>query len=208
MKGWIMGFAVLLASPAAAQSDRPQIPSPEEAAARLRECGFERVDVKYDEGLEEDVLTLPGIKTASDEQIECAARVTVDSYYYLDLPEDLQKRYWQAYAPLEEEKSREISRKWFEDRGLLDTVPKYDPAEISDEAFAKELESFCGDDAKGALESEYGPHSISPAWADTDMSDKDVFERIGAAMVCLLRSGEAAGFTIYLVGNDKERASK
>jgi hypothetical protein len=198
----IVGFSLLAASPVLAEIGSPEIPAPEEAAARLRQCGFETVAVTFDALLQEEVLTVSGIETASDELIDCGARVSIETYYYLSLPDGLQERYWAAYWPLSEEKGREMSLAWLSDRGLLDHVPKYDPSAMDDAAYARRLERLCGPLAEGALASEYGPHSTSPAWAD---DKRDDFEAMGTAAFCLISAGAVSGFKIYLIGNEKPR---
>lgn len=197
-----VGLALLFAVPLAAEIPLPEIPAPQEAAQRLRQCGFDRVDVKFDEQLEEDVLTASGIEKASDEQIACAARVSSETYYYLHLPEEVQERFMAIYWPLEEAKGRERARQWLVEQGRLDDLPKYEPA-VGEAAYARELEAFCGEVAEGALQSEYGPHAISPAWAAQKERDDTDFGRVGAAMMCLAMSGEVAGFTVYMIGNGK-----
>jgi hypothetical protein len=198
----ILGISLSVAAPVLAEIDLPQIPAPEEAAERLRQCGFESVAATFDDLLQEDVLTVSEIKTASDEQIACGARVSIETHYYLSLPDDLQERYWAAYWPLSEERGRETSRDWLSDRGLLGRVPKYDPLVTDDAAYARQLEKLCGPVADGALGSEYGPHSISPTWAEDRQDD---FEGMGTAAVCLINAGAISGFKIYLIGNEKAR---
>ncbi|WEK45412.1 MAG: hypothetical protein P0Y56_10225 [Candidatus Andeanibacterium colombiense] len=183
--------------------DIPQIPAPAEAAERLRQCGFETVEVSTDDELQEDVLIISGIESTSAEQIDCAAHVSIETYYSVLLPKTLNDLYQAAYLPLLEAQGRKLSRDWLEARGMLDHLPRYDPATMEEAAYADALEKFCGPTAKGALVSKYGPHALSPDWA-LDRRNLTI-EQVGEAMMCLTSASSVSGFKVYLVGNEKIR---
>lgn len=183
---------------AALASSTSVLPDPQSVARNLAVCGFSHVAVEADESLQEDVVVVSDAMSATNDQAECAARVAVDAEVYIRMPEQLARAYWAALMPLEKEKSRRLALIKVERQGLLDRMPRYQPDRMSDRVFASQLETFCGPRAQGALQSEYGPHSISPAW----VLDKSNSEAVGKALECLLLVASANGFDLGFIGNE------
>lgn len=174
--------------------------SPDDALAQLRLCGLQQVEATHADDFQDYVIEVRDAN-ATDVQMECAARISLDSAYWLDVPEAARKTYFAHYNRLSRERNRESARARLAEQGLLDRLPDYVAGVTDDAAFALELEALCGDAAKGALKSGYGPHAISPAW--TAAGDYSEFQASGEAGICLLTFAAAAGFDLYLIGNEK-----
>src|SRR5690606_23826886 len=83
---------------------------------------------------------------------------------------------------------------WLSSRSLLEKVPKFE-AGITDEAeFARKLETVCGPAAKGALQSEYGPHVLNPEWVQELLQPPRGGDE--AAIPCLFAAAYVAGFAL------------
>jgi hypothetical protein len=173
---------------------------PEVAAQRLEGCGFSQVKPRFDEELQEEVLAVLDVADPTDEQLTCAAKVSLSSIYYLSMPDDFQQRYESIYWQLEKEHGKAIARKsgreWLSQHGLLARLPRYKKGE--DEAFATKLEQLCGGGAKGALHSEFGPHAVNPAWARRELKPpplgSETFE-------CLTNAASATGFELGIISS-------
>ena len=54
------------------------------AAQQVGRCGFPSVTLSFDQALGQYVVVVPGIKDASDDQLRCAAEVSLKTDYYVD----------------------------------------------------------------------------------------------------------------------------
>lgn len=199
---------VLLASAAQAGTETTDLVKPEVAAQHLIACGFSKTHPRFDKTLQEEIVEVEDA-AATDEQLACAARVSLSAVNYIYFPEALQKRYDAIYWPLAQQQDTASARQWLAERGMLDRLPKYDG---HDTAFAKQLEEFCGEGARGLLESKYGPHAIDQDWimhkVTPSTSNLNEFRQSGEIIHCLDRAGAAAGFPVGFVGNAKASPSK
>jgi len=95
---------------------------------------------------------------------------------------------------------------WLSARGLLNRVPKYQAGLTDDGAFTRQVEALCGPQAKGAFQSKYGFHALSPDWArQLELPAK----REGTeTLSCLINATAFAGFTFGFIGNEAFAPSK
>jgi hypothetical protein len=170
----------------------------EVAAERVTECGLGPVTIRYDDLLQEEILTAAGAIAVTELQLECADRAA--SYYDLELPAETQPRYDAIRDARLSAHSLAEARSWLSQRGLLERVPQYKPGETDPATFTREAEELCGPRAEGAFQSQYGPHAINPDWAQRTLGPVD-----GATEVleCLLSVTRVAGYDFYLIGNEK-----
>ena len=172
--------------------------TPDEALAQLKGCGFSEVSTRYEDDQQDNVLVIADA-SATDGQLECAARVHVESGYWTEVPEALRTRYFAHFDRLSAEASKQWALRELEARGELDRLPVYEAGKTNDAEFARKLEKLCGGKAQGMLQSEYGPHAISPAWP----GDRVDFRQTSEALGCVMRFSAAAGFSLGLIGNEK-----
>lgn len=186
----------------------PPVPGPvrpEMAIKRLSACGFHEIHIRYDQTFQEDVIEIRDGDEATDEALGCAARTSIATIYYVSMPDALQPRYDAIYQRLSVEDDIATARKWFARRGMLARLPRYDKSQDDDEAFAKRLEQYCGIRAKGALQSELGPHAISQAWLNQQLHRPDKGTDI---VKCLTNGATATGFSIGFTGKEAPAPTK
>ena len=95
------------------------------------------------------------------------------------------------------------AREWLSKRGLLDRVPKYVAGTTDDAAFTNAVELLCGPRTKGAFQSQYGSHALSPEWIKAlglPLKNEDM-----EAMSCLLNVTTVAGYSVGFIGNEAYR---
>lgn len=175
--------------------ERGELISPKAAAQQIVLCGAGPVDVRFDDLLRSYVLTVHG---AADAQLQCIERAA--GYHDVELPSALQKGFDEIRAAKYSAVYREQAVAWLSERGLLDKVPKFLPGETDDATFSRKLEAICGPAAEGALQSEYGPRTISPQWIkkmSLPFRPEDA-----EAMSCLMTTASIAGFDLGLIGNE------
>lgn len=169
-----------------------------EAEARIMACGFEQVEVTYQDDLQSDFIQISDPEI-SDDQLACAAQAMDMTYYFIAVPPE----YGIAFASHE----REIARprtvamviEWLDEQGMSTDFPVYDPETISAEEFADRLEQFCGPEAADMLGSNYGPNTLDPE-NYIGMINNQAKAR---ASLCLMLPGEVARFPIGFIGNEK-----
>src|SRR5690348_14772663 len=110
-----------------------ELVKPEVAAAQVAACDFKQVRPKFDSELQEDVVEVLDV-TASPEQLRCAARASLGTYYYVVFPAPLQQAYDALYWPMSREKDKADARAWLEKRGLLARLPIYDATHTNETA--------------------------------------------------------------------------
>ena len=173
----------------------PALPNPEAAVAQVRACGFTDVSTRFDETLQEDVVDVAAVVSASDEQLLCVARASLETHYYVLFPSPLGQAYGSIYWRLSEERGREDARAWLKERGLLDRVPQYKPSESDDAKFVRTLESICGEKAIGALQPLNGMATIRPGTLESGKVDDET-------LTCLLNVAAASGYHLGFIGNE------
>ena len=174
------------------------VPS-DEAERRLAACGLVDVEARYDDQIQDHVLHVED-SAPPDESLACAADVSSVTGYWIELPENSRDAYFAHYRRVSRQRSQEWARERLTQQGLLAAAPVYVPGETDDKEFADRLESLCGDAAKGALQSEFGPHAISPAWAQ---SRDGKLDETAEVMMCLMTYAAAAGYEMHFIGNGK-----
>ena len=95
------------------------------------------------------------------------------------------------------------AREWLSKRGLLERVPKCIAGTTDDVVFTREVEQLCGHQTKGAFQSQYGQHALSPEWIRSlglPPKDEDM-----EAMSCLLNVTAVAGYEVGIIGNEAYR---
>ena len=194
--------AVFVASAGMANQGEGEPFASDVAAHDLRACGFSSVQVVPYDFDEVQIIRISEETEVTDSQLACVAQVDVSTLQLIELPQALRERYFPIYRRLQMERDAQSSRAWLAERGLLDQAPVF--TEGQDLAFAKQLEEFCGPNAKGALNSEYGPHAISPIWSIEALNSNEREPALGETLQCLLRTAAAAKFELYLLGNDKD----
>ena len=193
----LVALLFLTAAPAAPE---PVDPShgrvwPGEAAGWVRACGFEDVELSYDGTLQEYAIHVRGAADASDEQLGCAARASLNSDQYVDFPEPLNRRYQQLYWPLAEDSGRREARAWLARHGLLKKLPHYVQGKTDDFAFAHKLEHLCGPAANGAFGVEDGIIVLKEAKRGRRELGSETFD-------CLTNALWASGLPLGIAANE------
>jgi hypothetical protein len=188
---------IVLAAPAASPFDIFERITVQEAAKRVSQCGLGPVTTRHDGELDEDVLIATSAQSATDEQLSCADKAA--SYYTVELPPNVQPRYDAICKARLSVAFREEARAWLSARGLLGLLPRYQEGVTDDAAFTREIESLCGPRAKGAFESKFGFHALSPDWVEREMDPPGKGE---AVFGCLMNATTAAGFQLGFIGNE------
>ncbi len=188
-------MAMLWASSVADPPERAEDNSPQAAAERITECGAGAVDIRYDDLLQSYILTVRDAKVAQLRCIDGAA-----GYHDVELEPALQEEFDAIRSARYSADFPDPAVAWLSSRGLLEKVPKFQ-AGITDEAdFARKLETVCGPAAKGALQSEYGPHVLNPEWVQKLLQPPRAEDE--AAIPCLFAAAYVAGFALGFIGNE------
>lgn len=191
----MMTFLLLLAAGATRMFDVPrELVRPEEAVRRVKACGFEKVTVKGDATLQEDVILVSGVSSASTEKLRCVAKASLDTVYYVEFPGQLNDAYWRIYQRVSDDAGRREARAWLERRGLLARLPTYKKGVEDDLVFARRLEELCGPNAKGVFIRDHGIISMKLGTPEKPSFDDDTF-------VCLSYAAGASGLPVYFIGN-------
>jgi len=172
-------------------------PDPKKVTKRVSQCGLGPISTRYDADLQEDILVAPDAKSATDAQLACADKAV--GFYTLELPPSVQARFNAMRAARLSLEFQTQARAWLSARGLLDQLPKYQEGVTDDAKFTSQVESLCGPRAKGAFESKFGFHTLSPEWVERELEPSD---RNGDVFSCLMNVTSAAGFKIGFIGNE------
>ncbi|WP_145923378.1 hypothetical protein [Sphingopyxis macrogoltabida] len=191
----IFQVIILWSSSVPGTSGQAEFISPEDAARQITECGAGAVDIRYDDLLQSHILT---VHDATEGQLQCIEKAA--GYYDIELPPELQKRFSEIRAAKYSAVYREQAVAWLSKRGLLNKVPKYRAGETNEATFARELEAICGPAAKGALQSRYGPRTISPEWVKK--MPLPFRPQDAEAMSCLMAAASVAGWDLGIIGNE------
>ncbi len=172
--------------------------SPETAAARAATCGLGQPALRYDPELQSHVLTVDAPDTVLDAQLACVDRAT--SYYDTELPSSVQPRFKAIRNARFLASFLADARAWLTERNLLERVPPYVEGVTDKKAFASQVELMCGPSAKGALQSSYGPSTVSPDWAKGMGTPPDPGHL--EALSCIINVTAVAGFRLGFIGNE------
>jgi hypothetical protein len=164
------------------------------AAQQVGRCGFPSVALSYDGLLEQYIVKVPGIQDAPDDQLRCAAQVSIATDYYIDFRAPLNRRYEQVYWPVAEGLGRADARQWLAKHGLLSKLPAYVPGKTDDLTYARELEQLCGPQAKGAFAIEQGALTVKAGSAAHPRTDARTLD-------CLMNAQWASGLPTSLADN-------
>ena len=129
-----------------------ELVKPDIAVMRVANCGFKSVRSKFDDTLQEDVIEVSDVSSASTEQLQCVALAALDSHYYVTFPKPMYQAYAALYWRMSEERGKAEAKAWLEKRGLLSRLPAYDPKRSDEATFARTLEKAVR--AKGGWNSE------------------------------------------------------
>lgn len=192
----MFSFLLALAAPASGLPTVERI-TPQEAAKRVSQCGLGSVTTHYVRDFEEDVLVASSAQSVTDEQLACAYKV-VGFYYTLELPPNVQPRFDALLGAKADVWMKSQAHEWLSARGLLNRVPKYQKGVTDDRVFARQVEVLCGKQAKGAFQSKYGLHALSPHWVARQLSPPG---RGNEALSCLINVTTEAGYGFGFIGN-------
>jgi hypothetical protein len=174
-----------------------EIVSQHVAAERVTACGAGPVTFRHDRQSDADILTARETASATREQLLC-----IDRAAGLGYDVELSPVVQQQFDAIRQARTSAIvaasARQWLSAHKLLDRLPKYQPGVTSDAAFTRDIESLCGSRAKGAFQSEYGFHAISPDWV---MRQSQKVEPDGV-FACLLNAVSATGYEYEFIGNE------
>ena len=163
---------------------------PGDAAQQVGRCGFPSVSLSYDGLLGEYIVMVPGIQDAPDDQLRCAAEVSLKTDYYISFRHPLNRRYEQVYWPIAEGQGRAGAREWLARRGLLAKLPAYESGKTDALAYARKLEALCG--TKGAFAVEQGTLTLRAGSAGRPRLDT---RTVDCLMNAQWASGLPTGFT-------------
>lgn len=169
------------------------------AVQRATECGLGPVTVRYDDELQSDILTVTNGVSASEGQLICLDKA-VGWGILAELSQSVQPKFDNIREARAAEMMRADAHEWLSKRGLLARLPKYVEGTTDEAVFTGDLEHFCGPHAKGAFESQYGFHVLSPEWIKKLLKSPKP-ERLDT-MSCLIRATTAAGFKLNFIGNE------
>ena len=177
----------------------------QEAAEQVSQCGLGPVTAHYEPEVEEDILVAKSAQLVTDDQLACAFNV-VGFYYTLALPPDVQTRFDKMLHETATKLAKARAREWLSDRGLLHRVPDYQDGVTDDRVFTSKIERLCGPQAKGAFQSKYGFHILSPEW--TNKLGFSLNSKRMETLDCLLNTTAFAGFKIGFIGNEAQIPTK
>lgn len=174
-----------------------ELVKPEIAAANVADCGFSNVRPTFDETLQEDVVEVRGVSSASEEQLRCVALTSLQTDYYVVFLSSVEETYQPLYWNLSRERGKAEASAWLETRGLLSRLPTYDPKRSDDTNVARAIEGLCGPKAAGTLQPIEGMATFSEALAGGNM-DEETF-------LCLVNAAEVSGYPLGFVGKEDYR---
>lgn len=172
-----------------------ELVKPEIAAAQVAACGMKDVRSKFEDTLQEDVIQV-GDMSASEEQLRCVARASLDSRYYVLFPLPVEQDYQILYQRLSDEKDKVDARAWLEKRGLLSRLPVYAPEHSDEAAFVHALEAMCGPNATGTIKIMHGMGTFEEKAVSSGKLNQETFW-------CLINGAVASGYPFGFIGNEQ-----
>lgn len=203
----MLGITLLLMGAAAPPAGPFGVPhelvKPEVAVERVTACGFKSVRSRFDGELQEDVVEVMNVTTASAEQLRCTARASLDSVYYVVFPASIEQTYETLYWRMSRERDKADARVWLEKRGLLARLPTYDPKHSDETAFAHALEALCGPKAAGTLQPMHGMATFKDgALGLPDKGGISPGKLDEETLWCLINASAASGYPLGFIGNE------
>jgi hypothetical protein len=123
----IFALAIVAAASPRSNTEWPAtLGEPEVAAARVAACGFKTARPRFDDILQEDVVEVRDVSSASEEELRCAALASIASSYYVVFSGGVEQAYEPLYWRLSEEHGRAAARVWLKKRGLLARLPAFE----------------------------------------------------------------------------------
>lgn len=187
----------LLALLGHATSQEPSTARPMDMVEKMTACGFAQVAAAYSDELQSDIFTV-GDASATDEKLECAARLVENSGYLIEFPPDVQPRFYKLQARLLGSKLERQAREYLASRGLLQQVSKFSESGLSAAEFAGRLEVICGYEPNSVFRSQFGPHVIDLRLQAGEPFDAKSLE----GLRCIVSAATVAEFEIGFVGNE------
>ncbi|MCI4589951.1 hypothetical protein MOK15_07580 [Sphingobium sp. BYY-5] len=192
----LMAAILAGASPANPLDIPVELVKPEVAVAQVAACGVKSVRLKFDDTLQEDVIEVEYMTSASEEQLRCVAHASLASHYYVVFPSSIERAYQALYRRLSNEQDRTVAKAWLEKRGLLSRLPVYDPQHLDEAAFVRELEAMCGPKAIGTVKVMHGMGTFEGTAISSGKLDDETFW-------CLVNGAAASGYPFGFIGNEK-----
>ncbi len=182
---------------------RVELVKPQTAAQRVAACGFKSVRSRFDGELQEDVVEVMNVASASTKQLRCAAVASLDTHYYVIFPAPVYQTYETLYWRQSRERDKADARAWLDKRDLLSRLPTYDPKRSDETAFAHTLEALCGPKAAGTLKPMHGMATFEDGALGTIAKDGFTKGKLDEeTMWCLVNAAAASGYPLGFIGNE------
>jgi hypothetical protein len=212
----MLSFALTLAlttlappAPGALFDGPVDVVKPEIAAARVAACGFKSVRPIFDETLQETVVHVSDLGPASTMQLQCVARASLHSHYYVTFPEPTEQTYQALYWRMSRERDKADAKAWLERRGLLSRLPVYDPKRSDEAAFARSLEKLCGPQATGTLKPMGGMATFEEgALGGFEKGEQSAGKLDEVTFWCLVNAASASGYSVGFIGTETHRQKR
>jgi hypothetical protein len=171
----------------------------------VEQCGLTPTDVAitYEDFLQSDQILVKS-KSLAGGQLRCLSKVEGASPYPIVVFEnaDLTKRSFE----LQHEQERTDSKEWLRERGLLASLPAYDPKSETVAEFARRIEKYCGIEPGSMLTvHDLGVLTIRRDWSEGQLRDSQKLSE--HKFWCLTHSLSASnleehGVHFGLIGNE------
>jgi hypothetical protein len=119
-------------------------PNHEETTEAIAACGIPIANIRidYDDELQSDVVTITDPGGVDEEKFHCL-RKAIHPFYFVEIEAADQRAAFQSFSNAEDrQQAKVVAVEWLTARGLLDPVPRYDPAH-GIQHFARALEAAC-----------------------------------------------------------------
>lgn len=203
------GALILMAGAAAQPTIRTpfgapfELVTPKVAVQRVVACGFKNVRAKFDGELQEVVIGVTNVTTASAEQLRCTAVASLDTHYYVIFPAPVYQSYETLYSRMSRERDKADAISWLAKRNLLSRLPTYDPRRSGETAFAHTLEALCGQKAAGTLKPMHGMATFGDGVLGTIAKGGFTKGKLDdETMSCIFNAAAASGYPLGFIGNE------
>ena len=150
-------------------------------------------------------------KSLSDTQLRCLGEVqrsTLSPIVFFESPE-LSRRHHE----LEREAGRQEARAWLRERGLIDSLPVYNPKTEGLAEYARRIEAFCRiEPGTMLMMHELGPLTVRPECLEQELNEMPT-EAENDQFICLLNAIAASnleehGIGFGFIGNETSAETK